>query len=65
MRTTYLILAVVHEDDPPTRPDSRDATIDTTAEELTSHTRIPTAMLPPPLQALSAWIKRPMARGAR
>lgn len=58
MRTTRLIILEITEDDFPTRVPA-DAPIETTAEQLPqSGTRIPTAMLPPPLQRLAKWVAR-------
>lgn len=57
MKRTILML-VIEEDSFPTQAESRDTTVDTTAQELPSHTRIPTGMLPPPLQRLAEWVRR-------
>ncbi len=53
--TRLLILETVEEVGFPTRHSTRDTTIDTTAEELPSHTRIP---LPPAHAALAKRLAR-------
>ncbi len=51
--TRLLILETVEEDGFPTRHSTRDTTIDTTAEELPSHTRMPLAKA---YQGLAKWL---------
>ncbi len=55
--TTLLIVRTVEEDDFPTAR----TVIETTAERLpesSTRVRIPTDMLPPPLQRLAAWVRK-------